>query len=627
MNVQSTANSDMFDPVTIGSITFKELVSQVPQSDIDLLAELSLLDSFTFDEASLVSSHPDSKRRIGILEQRKFLSVISDAPKRFQINSLIQDDCRTLLSNNPTQFKNIALKSAKALEVKYPLKALELYGLAGNIASATNLIMSNLQHFLLQGDMELVLEWAPAVSHALGGGRNREKAVKAYGLLGTGKFEQVKSTLREIESDLTNSVERAEVVQEIEPINLYLDFFFGNFDKVDDTAEAKVKSKRSSTLSQTQNGSFIHRAHLISYFYIQDSKGFSKYFKAKNMATFAAHSPIDQVYINSFKAMSAFLTGRYLEANEYAYASCRIAEELGVEGSYFPFEAAFILMDTHLEFGDEKKSEQFVDKYLPKAIRFNQYPWIAAFYAKAALIKAQSGRFQASLLLIRKGRESVESTLFGPNITFVLDVHELVIRLPLGDLERINELLFRLSSSKAIESFKVALEIMQNPSKVDQLSKKMASKTDQDKFRKELMLATALVGNKSKAIKHLENAIAYAVPNGYFRAFLNLPPIVRPLILDLAAAKPTIYLENLARAIRNQSIHTSSDGANLERQLTKKELIILRRLDSGLPVTQIADDLSISKNTIKTHLKNIYRKLAAVSRHDAVTKAKELLLL
>ncbi|MFM8205215.1 MAG: response regulator transcription factor, partial [Actinomycetales bacterium] len=61
--------------------------------------------------------------------------------------------------------------------------------------------------------------------------------------------------------------------------------------------------------------------------------------------------------------------------------------------------------------------------------------------------------------------------------------------------------------------------------------------------------------------------------------------------------------------------------------LTKQELVILRRLDTELPISQIAKALSISKNTIKTHLKSIYRKLAAESRHDAVIKARELMLL
>jgi hypothetical protein len=154
-----------------------EFVSQMPQRDVDLLSELSLLDSFTLDEAQQISSNPDSKRRINLLEQKHYLSVFSEAPIRYQISSLIRDDLRALLSNNSDNFKNIALKSAEVLKDKYPLKALELFGLAGDSKSATTLIMSNLQHFLLQADMELVIKWAPFVSMALGGGINREKIV------------------------------------------------------------------------------------------------------------------------------------------------------------------------------------------------------------------------------------------------------------------------------------------------------------------------------------------------------------------------------------------------------------------------------------------------------------------
>lgn len=604
-----------------------EFVSQMPQRDVDLLSELSLLDSFTLDEAQQISSNPDSKRRINLLEQKHYLSVFSEAPIRYQITSLIRDDLRALLSNNSDNFKNIALKSAEVLKDKYPLKALELFGLAGDSKSATTLIMSNLQHFLLQADMELVIKWAPFVSMALGGGINREKIVKAYGLLGTGKFAQVKSTLRDLESGLVSSKESESIASEVAPLQLYLDFFYGHFERVIDDYQANMKSTRSVTLDQTQSECFVHRAILISHFYTLDSAKFLQHYEAKKISAFLPQTPIDRGYINAFKAMKAFLSGKYIEANEYALASCQIAEELGVEGSYFPFEAAYILMDTHLEFGNEAKSQEFVDRYLPKAIRYAQYPWIAAFYSKAALIKSQLGEIQSALTLLKKGLESVEGPIFGSTITFILDSHELIIRLPLGDMKRINELTFRLSDTDAVQSLKVALEMMQNPSQAETLSKMMPCKTDQDLFRRELLLATALVGSKAKALKHLENAVAIAMPNGYFRSFLNLPPGVKSLLLDLADSSPTIYLENLARAIRNQSISFSASGSTLDKPLTKREMIILRRLESGLPLTQIASDLSISKNTIKTHLKNIYRKLDSESRDEAVIKAKELMLL
>ena len=68
-------------------------------------------------------------------------------------------------------------------------------------------------------------------------------------------------------------------------------------------------------------------------------------------------------------------------------------------------------------------------------------------------------------------------------------------------------------------------------------------------------------------------------------------------------------------------------GGGLANPLTKRELDILRRLPTGLPITQIASTLHISNNTIKTHLKNVYKKLGVDSRDAAVTKGKELLLL
>ena len=61
--------------------------------------------------------------------------------------------------------------------------------------------------------------------------------------------------------------------------------------------------------------------------------------------------------------------------------------------------------------------------------------------------------------------------------------------------------------------------------------------------------------------------------------------------------------------------------------LTKRELEILRRLGTNSPITKIATALHISNNTIKTHLKNVYRKLNVESRDEAVARGMELSLL
>ena len=69
------------------------------------------------------------------------------------------------------------------------------------------------------------------------------------------------------------------------------------------------------------------------------------------------------------------------------------------------------------------------------------------------------------------------------------------------------------------------------------------------------------------------------------------------------------------------------DRTARHQALTKRELEILRQLSTGRTLTVIAGELHISQNTMKTHLKNLYKKLEADGRNDAVEKAKALFLL
>jgi LuxR family maltose regulon positive regulatory protein len=58
--------------------------------------------------------------------------------------------------------------------------------------------------------------------------------------------------------------------------------------------------------------------------------------------------------------------------------------------------------------------------------------------------------------------------------------------------------------------------------------------------------------------------------------------------------------------------------------LSEREVQILHLLDSERPVPEIASDMYISVSTLRTHIRNIYRKLDTHSRFEAVSKAKDL---
>jgi LuxR family maltose regulon positive regulatory protein len=77
----------------------------------------------------------------------------------------------------------------------------------------------------------------------------------------------------------------------------------------------------------------------------------------------------------------------------------------------------------------------------------------------------------------------------------------------------------------------------------------------------------------------------------------------------------------LADEQRAESMQARQDG--LIEPLTDRELTILRLLPAPTPQRELASALFVTPNTLRTHLRAIYRKLGAESRDDAVIRARE----
>jgi LuxR family maltose regulon positive regulatory protein len=68
-------------------------------------------------------------------------------------------------------------------------------------------------------------------------------------------------------------------------------------------------------------------------------------------------------------------------------------------------------------------------------------------------------------------------------------------------------------------------------------------------------------------------------------------------------------------------------GSGQVQGLTNREMTVLRMLRGTMSTAEIAQELELSSNTVKTHTRAIYRKLAVSTRPAAVTRARELGLL
>jgi LuxR family transcriptional regulator, maltose regulon positive regulatory protein len=127
----------------------------------------------------------------------------------------------------------------------------------------------------------------------------------------------------------------------------------------------------------------------------------------------------------------------------------------------------------------------------------------------------------------------------------------------------------------------------------------------------------------------LERALTLAGPSTHRRPFLDGGPIVRTLLVDQirrGTAHRSLVAELIA-AFDRRAPKVAVTRAELLEPLSEREQAVLRFLPTLMSNAEIAGELFVSGNTVKTHLKSIYRKLGVSRRRDAVERARALDLL
>src|SRR5580700_2566734 len=129
------------------------------------------------------------------------------------------------------------------------------------------------------------------------------------------------------------------------------------------------------------------------------------------------------------------------------------------------------------------------------------------------------------------------------------------------------------------------------------------------------------------ALGFLDRAVTLAEPEGYVRVFADEGTPMAALLRAVAKqGTRRDYVRRLLAAV-NKTEHGSPTEQALIEPLSERELDVLRLLGTELDGPAIARELMVSLNTMRTHTKNIYAKLAVTNRRAAVRRAAELNLL
>ena len=139
--------------------------------------------------------------------------------------------------------------------------------------------------------------------------------------------------------------------------------------------------------------------------------------------------------------------------------------------------------------------------------------------------------------------------------------------------------------------------------------------------------ARQAAGDSRAGIADLSTALASAVPAGYRRLFLDEGPVLTELLAKIARTGTDdvrAHANHVLDAARRSSAPAAPLVSARESELSDRELEVIRLLATDLSGPEIARQLFVSMNTLRTHTKHIFTKLDVNTRRAAVRRAADL---
>ena len=142
------------------------------------------------------------------------------------------------------------------------------------------------------------------------------------------------------------------------------------------------------------------------------------------------------------------------------------------------------------------------------------------------------------------------------------------------------------------------------------------------------------LGRTEAALVQLETALYLAEPEGYIRSFMDEGHVMAELLSAYWKVQQDSRLRNVPKvtlAYVNQLLQAMNvmpeETLLLKEILTEQETKVILLIADGLSNKESALNLNITSETVKFHIKNIYRKLGVNNRVKALQRAKELMIL
>jgi LuxR family maltose regulon positive regulatory protein len=164
-------------------------------------------------------------------------------------------------------------------------------------------------------------------------------------------------------------------------------------------------------------------------------------------------------------------------------------------------------------------------------------------------------------------------------------------------------------------------------------ARRLAATVRRDTPRPELLAtlvdarASVLLHDVAGALNHVRHAMQVAQQHGFMRTVLDYGTALLPeFTSEAVTAADAEFVSRLRDEVALAAVPTDRSSTDA-RGLSGRELDVLRYLATHLSTREIAQALHVSRNTVKSHMQHLYRKLGVGTRAAAVERGRRLQLL
>jgi LuxR family transcriptional regulator, maltose regulon positive regulatory protein len=343
-----------------------------------------------------------------------------------------------------------------------------------------------------------------------------------------------------------------------------------------------------------------------------------------------------RVLCSAYLALGSSLAGRLAACEQRVYSTLELAARRGWSRSTPAGVALTVLAGVQFHWSLIAEADRTLDR-AAMAIRQSREPPLLALYGLyRGRVRAAQGSFGEALEAFDAAADKLRAWTPGGELRSILQTEGAIMRAALGQQDSAKRDLERAAAESPVATIalaRLALAAGDPESARDHLTN-AAPYSDRLSVSHQVQgcVLGALVGDALAdhecASKSLERALELAEPGGYRQALVAQGPVLRPVLrrqLRLGTAHRA-FVEDLLLALDDGAVR-ASNRVTINEQLTAREAAVLRFLPTMMSNHEIASELFVSVNTVKTHLRSIYRKLNAGDRREAVVRAREMQLL